>query len=52
MTIPRDLGLEKIGDKYYVTSAPSKEMRRTRRKNGASFTENKTTLKWCSSAAI
>ncbi|MBL7699305.1 MAG: glycoside hydrolase family 32 protein [Chitinophagaceae bacterium] len=26
MTVPRDLALEKVGDKYYVTSAPSKEL--------------------------
>lgn len=27
MTVPRDLGLEKIGDKYFVRSVPSKELK-------------------------
>jgi fructan beta-fructosidase len=26
MTVPRDLSLEKIGDKYYIASTPSKEL--------------------------
>ena len=26
MTVPRDLGIEKVGDKYFVTSLPVKEL--------------------------
>lgn len=42
-TIPRDLGLEKIGDKFYVTSAPSKEMGALQEKR-ADIKDNKATL--------
>ena len=27
MTVPRDLSLEKIGDKYYISSTPSPELK-------------------------
>ncbi len=42
-TIPRDLGLEKIGDKFYVTSVPSKEMGALEERRGT-IKENKATL--------
>lgn len=42
-TVPRDLGLEKIGDKYFVTSVPSKELKNLEEVQGT-LADNKAKL--------